>query len=256
MDALRNWSAPGRRAELIAAAWKAGETNVSALAEAARISRPTVYADLRDQGIDPDHRPKGNTVTTTFAPISLEGLTGSAHGDGDVLREAVHRFRAEHPDDNKAGVQEMGRLMAIHETVGWYNTIRPKLQEEQAARAERDRTLHLVEIRWEALADPNSRGSFLHGHQAYVRAVHDARAAIDAWKEKAIPATEVPFAWDRSERNTAYEQIVAAGHPPVEALTIDPAAVAEQLRETLDQAHARRKEIVAETLGLAQSANQ
>ena len=35
MAALRDWSKPGRRADLVAAAWQAGETNVSALAEAA-----------------------------------------------------------------------------------------------------------------------------------------------------------------------------------------------------------------------------
>ncbi|MFD9965026.1 hypothetical protein [Amycolatopsis sp. NPDC058986] len=51
MAALRTWAAPGARARLIAAAWRAGETNIAALAAAARISRPTVYADLKSQDI-------------------------------------------------------------------------------------------------------------------------------------------------------------------------------------------------------------
>ena len=42
----------GLRPRLIAGAWRHGERNVAKLAKASGVSRDTVYADLRDQGID------------------------------------------------------------------------------------------------------------------------------------------------------------------------------------------------------------
>ncbi|GFH34050.1 hypothetical protein SCWH03_02560 [Streptomyces pacificus] len=50
--------------------------------------------------------------------------------------------------------------------VGQYNDLRAALAEEEDARAERNRARHPVDLRWEALADPNSKGSWLHGHHA------------------------------------------------------------------------------------------
>src|SRR5687768_11698783 len=74
MAALRAWAAPGTRAKLIAAAWHAGEHSVSALAEAADISRPTAYADLSAAGIDPRHDRTENPVIGT---ITLGPFTGT-----------------------------------------------------------------------------------------------------------------------------------------------------------------------------------
>ncbi|MFI0742364.1 hypothetical protein ACH4PU_30460 [Streptomyces sp. NPDC021100] len=252
MAALRHWSAPGRRAELIATAWDAGETNISALAEAARVSRPTVYADLRSRGIDPDRRPAKES-TMQISPVTLEGFTG-LNLDGNEPRQfmdAVHRFIDEHPDASP-GV-EHSRLLALMDTLRDYNTLRPRLMEEQVAREERDRALHLVETRWEALSNA---ANWLAAHHAYVVAVDDAGIAIDMWKDRAADAVKVPFNQDTETRRAAYEQILTSGHPPVEPLTISPDDVAEQLHTALDQAHARRRRIAAETLGLGQSASR
>lgn len=59
--ALNEWGArhealEGRRRPLVAAAWRAGERNISALATLARVTRDTIYADLRATGIDPKVR--------------------------------------------------------------------------------------------------------------------------------------------------------------------------------------------------------
>jgi hypothetical protein len=75
---------------------------ITALAEAARVSRPTVYADLRSKGIDPDRRPKENTVIT-ISPLDIEGFTGVADTLETEYDAALLRWRAEHPD---AGYEE------------------------------------------------------------------------------------------------------------------------------------------------------
>ncbi|WP_432747792.1 hypothetical protein H7827_27840 [Streptomyces sp. JH002] len=48
-----------------------------------------------------------------------------------------------------------------------------------------------------------------------------------------------------------YRQILAAGHPPVEPLDIRPAVIAERLMADLEQTHGHRRQLAAETLGLA-----
>lgn len=49
--ALALWAAVPR-SSYVAAAWRAGERNVSELARLAGVGRDTIYADLRDEGID------------------------------------------------------------------------------------------------------------------------------------------------------------------------------------------------------------
>ena len=56
-QALREWARQRdelthRRQEIIDAAWRAGDRNVRALAEAADVTRATVYADLEALGLD------------------------------------------------------------------------------------------------------------------------------------------------------------------------------------------------------------
>jgi hypothetical protein len=249
MAALRDWSIPGRRADLVAAAWQAGETNIVALAEAARTSRPTVYADLRSRGIDPDDRPKENTV---IAPVVIEGIDGLDQDQGGRWHlDSIHRWVAEHPDEDAS--TEGFRLLALFDTLRRYNTLRPLLQTEQSARADRDRALHLVETRWEALS---TAAAWPAAHHSYVVAVDGAHTAIDAWEKEATAAKKVEFVVHGEERAAAYEQILGAGHPSVEPLAIDPAAVAQELHEDLDRRHERRKQLAAQTLGVAQPAAQ
>jgi len=249
MAALRNWSKPGRRADLLAAAWQAGETNVSALAEAARISRPTVYADLRSRGIDPDHRPKGNSVIT-ISPLNIEGFTGVGERMDAEFDAALRRWAAEHPAATQEEGQAEGmRLVALLDTVARYADVRDLLAHEQVARVERDRLLHQVELRWESLS---TAATWLAAHHAYVLAVDEARIAIDMWRERAEAALRRPWFCSSPRDEAAYRQIQEAGHPALEQALADldqaPAQTAEQLRANLDQAHQRRMELAAETL--------
>lgn len=70
LDALRRWAGTSR-AELVAAAWRAGNTNITALAEAARRGRDAIYADLRAQGIDPTDRSQPPMTTPAPTEVAL-----------------------------------------------------------------------------------------------------------------------------------------------------------------------------------------
>lgn len=249
MAALRAWAAPMRRAGLIADAWDAGETNVSVLAEAAGVSRPTVYGDLRSRGIEPDNRP--TEETDMISPVAIEGITGLDDAtDEEAYHAALDRWTAAHPGhDRNDLVKEGVRLIALNDTLRRYNTLRRGLREEEVARRERDRALHLVETRWQALSTANA---WLAAHHAYVVAVDGARDAIDRWERRAADAARISFVWDVDPGRIAYERILAAGHPQVEPLTSDPAAVAEQLRAVLDSSHEARQRLAAETFGVMQ----
>ncbi|MDJ0345911.1 hypothetical protein QMK19_35345 [Streptomyces sp. H10-C2] len=247
LAALRAWSTPGRRADLIAAAWDEGENNISALAEAARVTRPTVYSDLRSRDIDPDQRPKEKTDMS--APVVIDGMDGS---NLEQVQDLIEQFKQNHPADAADDVirAEVARTFPLFMTVHRYNKLRPLLATELHARRDRDRALHLVETRWEALS---SAANWLAAHHAYTVAVDDARRSIAAWVESATAAVNVGgFVGDEI---TVYEQrILAEGHPPIEPLTLDPGAVAEQLLQDLDQTHERRRHLAAETLGVMRQA--
>ncbi|MFD8625233.1 hypothetical protein ACFV4E_15275 [Streptomyces hygroscopicus] len=252
LAALREWSVPGRRADLVAAAWNAGAT-VVAIAEAARVgSRQTIYDDLKSRGIDPRNRSKEKNVT---APITVEGLNGitDLEDNNSPVARAILRAR---DDLASPGLNaEARRLMTLSMAVGQYNDLRAALAAEEEARAERNRARHLVDVRWEALADPNSKGSWLHGHHAYVVAVDNAHRAIDAWKaaaETLMRQASLRRGEDADLMADAYEQyILPAGHPPVAKPDIDAEAEAARLHEELDAEHTSRKTLAAETLGLA-----
>ncbi|MCW8383922.1 hypothetical protein [Streptomyces justiciae] len=258
MKALRDWSSPGRRAALVAAVWQEGETNISAIAEAGRISRPTVYADLRSQGIDPDHRPKGTSVITNLSPLDIEGFTGVAERLDAEYDDALRRWKAEHPTATREEAQAEGmRLVGLMDTTYRYADVRDLLAHEQVARAERDRLLHQVELRWEALG---TAAAWLAAHHAYVVAVDEARIAIDMWRERAEAARKRPFFCMSDRDEAAYRQIQEAGHPALEQALADldrtPTQTAEQLRANLDQAHERRLQLAAETARHAQPASR
>ncbi|MFC9431521.1 hypothetical protein [Streptomyces sp. NPDC056987] len=260
MAALRDWSRPGRRADLLASAWQAGETTIAALAEAARISRPTVYADLRSRGIDPDHRPKGTSVITNLSPLDIDGFTGVAETMDAEYDAALRRWAAEHPDVDPRGPEahtEGMRLVSLMDATYRYADVRDRLAHEQVARAERDRLLHQVELRWEALS---TAPAWLAAHHAYVLAVDEAGIAIDMWRERAETAAARPFFCSSPRDEAAYRQIQEAGHPALEEALADldrtSAQTAEQLHANLDQAHRRRTELAAHTLRHAQPATQ
>jgi hypothetical protein len=258
LTALREWSTPGRRAQLLADAWLAGETTVAVLAEAARCVRTTVYSDLRSRGIDPDHRPKGNSVILNLSPLDIEGFTGVGERLDAEYDAALRRWAAEHPAATQEEAKTEGmRLVGLMDTTYRYADVRDLLAHEQVARAERDRLLHQVELRWEAL---NTAAAWLAAHHAYVVAVDEARIAIDMWRERAEAARRRPFFCSSPRDEAAYLQIQQAGHPALEQalaqLDQAPAETAEQLRADLDQAHERRLQLAAETLRRAQPVSQ
>ncbi|AJF70523.1 hypothetical protein SVTN_40555 (plasmid) [Streptomyces vietnamensis] len=252
MAALREWSAalnqlstPGLRPRLVAAAWLAGETRVSALAEAARTSRPTIYADLRSQGIDPDDRSKEDPMTMT--PLAIDGITGlNDETDARAIHEAERRYLAEHPDGDGIGLA-VSELLELQLVLRFYNNLRPLLAAELAARRDRDRALHLVEVRWEALTTATAWHA---AHHAYVVAVDAAYTAITTWATAAREASTSWFPVRRAEE--FYEQrILAAGHPPVERLAVDADAESRCLAEELTTLHDRRIVLAAQTLNAA-----
>ncbi|PZT71559.1 hypothetical protein [Streptomyces sp. AC1-42T] len=194
---------------------------------------------------------------TTITPVTLEGHTGldeDSEAANAKFWESLKRWAAANPGQDSQ--PEAMRLVALNDTLRRYNMLRPLLLREEVAREERDRALAQVEVLWRALGDPAATQSWLHCHQAYVRAVQDARIALDMWRDRATDAKKVPYVHDGDggARKAAYDQILAAGHPPVEPLTIDPKTVAEQLLTNLEQAHEYRTRLAAETAGLLQQA--
>ncbi|MGW3491517.1 hypothetical protein [Streptomyces sp. NPDC001054] len=255
MAELRDWSRPGRRADLLAAAWQAGETTVAVLAEAARITRQTVYTDLRSRGIDPDHRPKDTSMITNLSPLDIEGFTGVLETVDAEYDAALRRWAAQHPDLDPRGAEghaEGMRLAGVMDTVARYADVRDRLAHEQGARAERDRLLHQVELRWEALS---TASAWLAAHHAYILAVEEAGIAIDMWRERAETARARQFFCSSPRDEAAYRQIQEAGHPALEeamaALDRAPAQTAEQLHANLNQAHERRMKLAVQTRQLA-----
>lgn len=251
-EALREWAAnfrTARRDRLIALAWQAGETSIPVLAEAARVSRPTVYAALRSQGIEPGHRPKG-PVVLDIGPLDIEGFTGQDETAEAEFDRALARWKASRPRAAAAEFYEEGtRLVALMDTTARYVDVRGRLAGEQVARAERDHLLRLVDRRWETLS---TAPAWHAAHHAYVVAVEDARAGIEGWRESAETALLRPFRPRTPLHESVYGRIKAAGHPALETATADidrmPARTAARLLADLVRAHERRKRLAAETL--------
>ncbi len=76
--ATRQDRLPRDRADLLTAAWWAGNRNVAALARAANVGRDTVYADLRSRGIDVADRDV-RTAPARGMPLDYRPL---ARGEG------------------------------------------------------------------------------------------------------------------------------------------------------------------------------
>ncbi|MEV7809040.1 RNase adapter RapZ [Microbispora sp. NPDC088329] len=85
LKALAQWATSQKsvRPRLTAAAWRAGERNVRAIARAAGVSRDTVYADLTAEGVDYRDRsqaPAEETVTTRPAGSYLLQVSLTTYG--------------------------------------------------------------------------------------------------------------------------------------------------------------------------------
>jgi len=96
LDALSSWPRrrdrlPEDRADLLAAAWWAGNRNVAELARAADTSRDTVYSDLRSRGIDPQARFTPAGPRPRYAPLRFETVDELASLMSSVLLPPVLR---------------------------------------------------------------------------------------------------------------------------------------------------------------------
>ncbi|RKT84641.1 hypothetical protein SAMN05421805_1238 [Saccharopolyspora antimicrobica] len=90
------------RADLVAAAWRSGSRNVAELARLARVSRDTIYADLKARSIDTSARAQDpvSAETTPGAPLKAESVRPLAQLVDAVARPAYGRA----PDDALAQV--------------------------------------------------------------------------------------------------------------------------------------------------------
>jgi len=186
-----------------------------------------------------------------ITPVVVEGFNGLDEGTpaGDAAwTAALARWRTANPGEDDHA--EILRLVALTEVLRRYNLLRPRLAEEQEARAARDEALVEVETCWQAL---RSAQAWLAAHHNYVVAVDAAKTAIRVWRECALAAKDIPFIWDVPSRKVAYDQLIADGHPEVEPLSGgNPATEAERLLAELEQAEARRADLVARTVAIAQ----
>ncbi len=78
LDALRHWAAQSR-ATLVAAAWRAGNRNITELATAAGCGRDAIYADLRAHAIDPRTDREEPAVPTTTTDPDVLPIPGWRH---------------------------------------------------------------------------------------------------------------------------------------------------------------------------------
>ncbi|WP_327359885.1 hypothetical protein [Streptomyces sp. NBC_01304] len=192
---------------------------------------------------------------TEIRPVELDGITG-LEDDAAGTRHyhaSMARWQDANPDaDDAAYREEALRLIGLNDVLRRYNTLRYRLVEEEVARALRDEALQLVETLWQLLGDRNATGSWLHTHQAYMRALDDVRITVDMWRERAVEAAKVVFIADGTPyREEAHRRILDAGHPDIQPRTGDPATETEQLLANHEQAAEHRDRLLAKTLDRA-----
>lgn len=246
---LRAWATPGTRARLIAAAWTAGEHNVVVLAEAAGVTRQTVYTDLAEHGVDP--RTQRQETPSMYHPITIDGTTGTEpqdeHTTRAFLEELDRTVRAAGFDreaDEEAYLRAQYVLLqqhwVAHAAARWHNTALEWADALAQARADAQRALHLVETRWHAL---RTARAWQAAHHAWIEAVHQARKALDSWQaalDEARP--HIPPALDAAARKVYVEKVPADQRIDID---FDAAAIA---RTELEETTRERKAITQETL--------
>jgi hypothetical protein len=252
LDALRAWSAtaaPETRARLIERAWNAGEHNVSALAEAADVTRKTIYADLESRGINARTDRQETPVMQTITIGPYTGLDGDDELEAN-LRAIRQKYQVPHDADDatvraaaRAFHEEGVRHMQQFEAARYHNTLAPFAQREAEAREAAQRALHRVETAWAAL---RTARAWHAAHHSYVETVHAARHAVTAWRD----AAEEMYAQDGELSGRMFHKDAYAKHVPEDQhIRVDGDTPKLTLVE-LEETHARRRAVAAETLGL------
>ncbi|GAA2836587.1 hypothetical protein [Kitasatospora aburaviensis] len=244
MTELRAWAAQPpaavMRPQLVAAAWRAGERNVSALAEAARVSRQTIYADLETHGIDARaERVLGGTVFEKLT--ELNGYTGDDKADMALMHQRANAAGA-----TSLAADVVRESLILHHSIKWHNNLVDLAPVEIDARAERDRALRAVDLRWEELS---STANFPAAHHSWILAHDKARKAIVSWQAAAQACVDAP-GWSDAIEWGLYAQYVPE-EKRIPKITGDPSETAATLLAELDAEHARRRELAGQTLAVA-----
>jgi hypothetical protein len=244
MNALRAWSAPGVRAQLIANAWNAGEHRISALADAAGLTRPTVYDALESCGIDPK---TDRQEPPTMQSITLDGWTGhETDEEADKRHQAAYATFADLPRDER--VTAFGNAMDAeyykHKISRWHNQLLPYAERVLAAQEDAQRALRVVETRWAAL---RTARSWHAAHHTYVEALHAARAALAQWST----AVDDHDTKKRQVTGGFVSQADYDRHIPAEhRLPVIDSAAPKVAKTELEETYRQRRAIVRETLSL------
>jgi hypothetical protein len=257
MAALRAWAAPGARARLLEQAWRAGETNIAALADAAGVTRPTVYADLESRGINPrtDRQETPTMQTITVGPYTGAETTEQRNATLNAIMAKYQQAAADGAlstaDAAAAWAEESRTDLRRYEAARYHNTLLPYARREADAREAAHRALHRVETAWAAL---RTARAWMAAHHCYVETVADAGTAIDTWitaaqETQAQHDNFVARTFGDLAREGGYEQHVA--EPDRITVGADTATLA---RVELEETAARRRAIAAETLRLAAGA--
>lgn len=254
--ALRAWAAPGIRARLIAEAWLAGEHNIAALAQAANVTRQTVYTDLESRGISPrtDRQEARTMQTITLGPFCgiVTDTQFDEHADQLIwsYRQRASAMAEDSPAPDsaelvKALTEEMQTYHHQYTAVRYHNTLVPFIHRVQSARESAGRALHRVETAWAALSTARSWHA---AHHSYVQAVHEAREAAQTWVSVAqeLTAKDAELRRELPAVDAAYPRLVEA----TTRITVDEDEVcAASLALTeLEETHARRRAVATETL--------
>lgn len=248
LQELRQWSADGRRAELLAAAWRLGETNVNTLAETARVSRPTVYSDLATVGIDPrsDRGEESPEPWRASRRSQADGL-----GTAEKVREAVTTYlrtvvSAREAGDRNESVRDdlLAAILLkaperfdeyveafVHDwqSAQYHNGVVLTAQDEYDCGVEAVRAIQRSENKWEALRDAER---WMAAHHQWVEAVDDARVAIARWVAAAKARAELDGKPELQELRAGYDRNVE-GRDRLPDGALDRAQVAStELEET------------------------
>ncbi len=180
MAALREHAQPGRRAYLIEQAWNAGEHSIVALADAARVARGTVYADLETRGINPR---TARQEDHTLKPITVNGYTGS-ESDAELLERITTdlrtRFRhlPETDENRQAAGSEYEKHLASHAAAKYHNALIPAATKVENAASTMHRRVQVAETAWNELSTATAWHA---AHHRWVVAASAAAQAIEDW---------------------------------------------------------------------------
>ncbi|MFI5736122.1 hypothetical protein ACIA49_38770 [Kribbella sp. NPDC051587] len=182
LEDLRLWSTPGRRAELLAAAWRSGETNIRTLAEAARVTRQTVYTDLESCGIDPGDDRENAQEPRWFAPI-VPLFTNEAETEEEAWMLLLPEvklpgdYRPAEPPRDKAD-EMLTFAIQTWRYSRYHRVVVAAARDEYACRLRATRAIHRAETAWEAL---RTAKHWAAAHHQWVEAADDARQPLAAW---------------------------------------------------------------------------